>query len=109
MRRLLAGFCLAAVVMAQENPAARAARNWRETHERAILAEFMDLLAIPNVARDQPNIRRNASRIVALVEERGFKTQLLEEPGVPPVVFGRIDVPGAARTLVFYAHYDGQP
>ena len=30
-------------------------------------------------------------------------------PDAPPVVFGEIDTPGAARTVIFYAHYDGQP
>ena len=29
--------------------------------------------------------------------------------GAPSVVFGQIDVPGARHTIVFYAHYDGQP
>src|SRR5580704_11212086 len=100
---------LPALVLAQQNPAAVAARSWREGHERQILAEFMDLLAIPNLARDEPNIRKNAEAIVNLLEKRGVKTRLLEQSGVPPVVFGEIDTPGATRTLVFYAHYDGQP
>jgi acetylornithine deacetylase/succinyl-diaminopimelate desuccinylase-like protein len=100
---------LPALVLAQQNPAAVAARSWREGHERQILAEFMDLLAIPNLARDEPNIRKNAAAIVNLLEKRGVKTRLLEQSGVPPVVFGEIDTPGATRTLVFYAHYDGQP
>jgi len=30
-------------------------------------------------------------------------------PGGPPVVFGELTTPGATRTLIFYAHYDGQP
>jgi acetylornithine deacetylase/succinyl-diaminopimelate desuccinylase-like protein len=30
-------------------------------------------------------------------------------PGAPPAVFGELDTPGATRTLIFYAHYDGQP
>jgi acetylornithine deacetylase/succinyl-diaminopimelate desuccinylase-like protein len=30
-------------------------------------------------------------------------------PGANPVVFGEIRTPGATRTIVFYAHYDGQP
>ena len=30
-------------------------------------------------------------------------------PGGNPVVFGEIKAPGATRTIVFYAHYDGQP
>ena len=33
---------------------------------------------------------------------------MLETPGSPPVVVGQIRSPGATRTLVFYAHYDGQ-
>ncbi len=92
-----------------ENSAATAARNWREAHEQAILREFTDLLAIPNVASDAANIRRNADRIVDMLKRRDLATQLLEIPGVPPVVFGELRTPGAVRTIVFYAHYDGQP
>src|SRR5947209_293027 len=35
-------------------------RDYRRAHERQILAEFTQLVAIPNVASDAPNIRRNA-------------------------------------------------
>ena len=103
---LLALFGLAG---AQTNPAAQAARAWRETHERAILGEFMGLLALPNLARDAEGIRQNAAAVSALFEKRGVKTRLLEVPGAPPVVYGEILTPGAVRTIVFYAHYDGQP
>jgi hypothetical protein len=99
----------AATLLAQSNSAASAARSWRETHEIPILQEFMDLLALPDLARDDVNIRKNAAVIVKLLEKRNVKTQLLEVPGAPPVVFGEIATPGATRTLVFYAHYDGQP
>ena len=98
-----------AVASGQSNPAALAARHWREAHERAILAEFVELLAMPNLARDEAGIRRNAAAVSALLERRGVKTRLLEVPGAPPVVFGEIQTPGAKRTLIFYAHYDGQP
>ena len=98
-----------ALAFAQQNPAAAAARRWRQTHERPILAEFIDLLAIPNLASDDANIRKNAAAIVTLLEKRGVKAGLMEVTGAPPVVFGEIDTPGATRTLVFYAHYDGQP
>ena len=114
MRRLaipllaLAGLAGAQTV-AQNNPAAQAARAWRETHERAILGEFLGLLALPNLARDTEGIRRNAAAVSALFEKRGVKTRLLEVPGAPPVVYGEIPAPGATRTIVFYAHYDGQP
>src|SRR5215472_14865672 len=90
---------LAAVASAQQNPAAAAAREWRQSHERAIVAEFMELLAVPNLARDESNIRRNAAAIQALFEKRRVKTRLLEVPGVPPAVFGQIETPGATRTV----------
>jgi acetylornithine deacetylase/succinyl-diaminopimelate desuccinylase-like protein len=94
---------------AQTSPAAVAAKSYRQTHEHEIIAEYVKLLSIPNVASDAPNIRRNADLIVQMLERRGVKTQLLEVPDAPPVVFGEITKPGATRTLVFYAHYDGQP
>ena len=106
---MLVWLLLAGAAPAQQNPAAAAARAWRETHERPILTEFMDLLALPNLAREQTDIRKNAAAVSALLEKRGVKTRLLEVPGAPPVVFGEIATPGATRTLIFYAHYDGQP
>jgi acetylornithine deacetylase/succinyl-diaminopimelate desuccinylase-like protein len=90
---------LTSLVMAQTaaptNPAALAARQWRQQHERAIMDEFVALLAIPNIASDHANIQRNA--------------ELVSVPGGNPVVFGEIKTPAATRTIVLYAHYDGQP
>ena len=84
--------------------------NYRRAHEPEILAEFRDLLAIPNLASDSVNIRRNAAHVVRMLEKRGISTRLLESPsGGPPAVFGELQVPGASKTIVLYAHYDGQP
>ncbi len=82
---------------------------WRQVHERDILREFIPLIEIPNRASDAANIRRNADLILNMMQRRGIVTQLLELEGAPPVVFGEIKTPGAQRTLIFYAHYDGQP
>lgn len=110
MRRLAAfALLLAGLASAQSNPAARAAHEWRTQHERAIVGEFVDLLSIPNLATDGPNIRRNADAILALLAKRGINGRLLEVPDAPPAVFAEIRTPGATRTIVFYAHYDGQP
>lgn len=79
------------------------------SHETAILSEFVDLLAIPNLARDRTNIRRNADRLVAMLQQRGVTARLLELEGAPPAVFGELRALGATRTVVLYAHYDGQP
>jgi acetylornithine deacetylase/succinyl-diaminopimelate desuccinylase-like protein len=84
-------------------------RDWRQSHEQQIIEEFSRLLSIPNVASDGVNIRRNAEHIRALLERRGFEVQLLEVDGSPPVVFAERRSPAASRTLMVYAHYDGQP
>ncbi len=91
------------------NPAALAGRRWREQHERAIVDEFVSLLAIPNIASDQVNIKRNAEAIAAMLRKRGVEAKLVAAPNANPVVFGQIKTPAATRTIVFYAHYDGQP
>ncbi len=99
---------LAASVAAQTTPKA-AADQYRAAHEQQILQEFTALLAIPNVASDKPNIRRNAETLVQALEKRHVTAKLLEAPGANPVVYGEIKTPGAKHTIVFYAHYDGQP
>jgi len=104
---------LQAFLQAQSNPAAaiaaKAAKQWRQQHERAIVDEFVALLSIPNIAADRANIQRNADLIAKMMEKRGVTPKLVSVPGSNPVVFGEIKTPGATRTLVFYAHYDGQP
>jgi len=86
-------------------------REYRRTNEHKIAREFLSLLAIPNVASDTPNIRKNAELIVEMMKQRGLSPRLLEgqSPNVPPLVYGEWKTPGASRTLILYAHYDGQP
>jgi acetylornithine deacetylase/succinyl-diaminopimelate desuccinylase-like protein len=84
-------------------------RQWRQANEHALLREYVDFLAIPNVARNEADIRRNAAHLVEMMRRRGLNPRLLESEGSPPAVYGEWTVPGATRTLVLYAHYDGQP
>ena len=105
----IAFFLLTLAVANAQNPASQAARQWRQQHERAIMDEFVALLAIPNIAADRANIQRNAETIARMMEKRGIAAKLVSVPGGNPVVFGEIKTPGATRTVVFYAHYDGQP
>src|SRR5688500_7697808 len=80
---------LAAPLAAQPSAdgARRAARAWREAHEAAIVRELADFLAIPNLASDSVNIRRNADHLVAMLERRGVSARRLEAPGSPPAVY----------------------
>ena len=105
-------FATAAGVGAQDTGAAAraAARGYRLSHESEILDEFVQLLSIPNLASDSAGIRRNAGYLMQMLARRGFtNTKLLTVPDGPPAVYGELPSPGATRTLVLYAHYDGQP
>ena len=84
-------------------------REYRVQHEGAIVRELAEFLAIPNVASDEANIQKNAARLVEMLKARGVETELLPIAGRGPVVFGKLMTPGAKRTVIFYAHYDGQP
>jgi acetylornithine deacetylase/succinyl-diaminopimelate desuccinylase-like protein len=86
-------------------------REYRRANEHRILQEFTTLLAIPNVASDVVNIRRNASHIFQMMKDRGLNPRLLEtaNQNSPPAVYGEWNTPGATRTILVYAHYDGQP
>ncbi|MGH9601534.1 MAG: M20/M25/M40 family metallo-hydrolase, partial [Terriglobales bacterium] len=101
---------LGSTALAQDPAALRdQVRAYRIRHQAAILRSYADLLAIPNRANDSANIRRNAEHIAGLLRARRVETRLLEHPGTPPVVYGELRAPGATRTIVVYAHYDGQP
>ncbi len=94
---------------AQAQSAVEAARSHRQVHEAQILRDYADFLRIPNVASDSVNIRRNARHIQEQFAGRGVDLDLLSVDGAPPIVTGRIERPGATRTLGLYVHYDGQP
>lgn len=94
-------------------------RSYRIKNEPAIYNDFISFLEIPNVATDTENIRKNADFLFQLMNKKGIEhVQLLEaddknlpagSQSVPPVVYGEVNVRGAINTIVFYAHYDGQP
>lgn len=90
---------------------AEAIRRHVQASEGRILGELVALLRIPNPASDRVAIRRNAEALRGMMAARGLSPRFLEDAdsATPPAVFGEWRVPGATRTLVFYAHYDGQP
>jgi acetylornithine deacetylase/succinyl-diaminopimelate desuccinylase-like protein len=115
MKRLLLIFSLVlagtAAAFAQKAGESSGVREHVRASGHEILREFVELLSIPNVAGDRENIRRNAEHIAGMMRRRGLNPRLLEAKteGAPPAVYGELLTPGAARTIVFYAHYDGQP
>ncbi|MEW6130077.1 MAG: M20/M25/M40 family metallo-hydrolase [Acidobacteriota bacterium] len=113
MKRIALVICLSvfvfqSVIVINAQSKITSVRSFREAREVEILNEFADFLAIPNVASDSVNIRRNAEQLMRMMRRRGIETRLLEGNG-PPVVFGELKAAGATQTICIYAHYDGQP
>jgi acetylornithine deacetylase/succinyl-diaminopimelate desuccinylase-like protein len=74
------------------------------------LAEFLDLLAIANVADVPADIGRNAAFLKSAFEKRGFETRLLSNPADRPLVYAHLaSQTRGAKTVLFYIHFDGQP
>lgn len=112
MKRLILGSIAAlfTVTVAAAATVADQVRAYRVAHETQILEDFSRLLSMPNVATHVSDIEKNAAFITEALNQRGFRTKLLSAgPGTPPAIYGELAAPHAKRTVVFYAHYDGQP
>lgn len=108
---VLVALTLLGAAHAAPSPLQEKVRAWRVAHEREVIGEYLELLALPNISIDRANIRRNADFIVGMMKRRGIDARLLTvaSPNSNPVVFGEVKVPGATRTVMLYAHFDGQP
>ena len=77
-----------------------------------LVDEFKTFLSIPNVAVNPKGLQDNANWIKNYMQSKGIEdVSLLSLPNtqMPPVVYGEVKVPGVTETIIFYAHYDGQP
>jgi acetylornithine deacetylase/succinyl-diaminopimelate desuccinylase-like protein len=85
-------------------------QHYRLAHEAAIVGELTALTRLKSVAADPAGIAATAHALEDALKQRGFEvSELSTGSGSPPAVFGALKVPNAKRTVVFYAHYDGQP
>src|SRR5258708_29755756 len=108
MRFAGTGLLVLALFVPQAADLKTSVSTWVAAHQRQIVAELLETLGIPNGAAEKPNIRRNAEPLRVLLGRHGFASEILETTG-NPLVYGALNVPGAARTVLFYCHYDGQP
>jgi acetylornithine deacetylase/succinyl-diaminopimelate desuccinylase-like protein len=114
MKRILRGVCAFAFSAAAASPChgqSSPIRDYTRANDHRILEEFLTLLAVPNVASNAQGIAKNAALISQMMEARGLSPRLLYGPdkSAPPLIYGEWISPAARRTIVFYAHYDGQP
>ncbi|HEY5055455.1 MAG TPA: M20/M25/M40 family metallo-hydrolase, partial [Acidobacteriaceae bacterium] len=114
---LLAAALFTAVTAAAQTeplpPAPKIAQAYTAPRHDQLTGQFEEFLRLPNVAVDPAGLRRNAAYLLDQLRAHGIPATLLAAPelpeSVPPVVYGELKVPDATRTIVFYAHYDGQP
>jgi acetylornithine deacetylase/succinyl-diaminopimelate desuccinylase-like protein len=95
-----------------QSPEVLKIKKYGSENAGTIIKEFFTFLTLPNVAADPVGQQKNADFIMEMMAKRGIqKVQLLSAntAGVPPAVYGEVNVPGAKQTIIFYAHYDGQP
>src|SRR5476649_1711928 len=100
-------FVFACTLSAQSNQ--QKITDFRKANEEQIITEYLKFVAIPDETTDSVNIPINAAYIMEMLAKRGVKAELLKPAMGNPVVFGEVNVPGATKTIAFYAHYDGQP
>lgn len=110
MKMFFAALALAAGIgPAWSDDLSQQVRDYRAKHEAAIVGQLDELVRLQSVAASPDGLAATAARLESLLKARGFRTQQMTAPGGPPVVFGSFNTPGAKRTVIFYAHYDGQP
>ncbi|NNJ72642.1 MAG: M20/M25/M40 family metallo-hydrolase [Enterobacterales bacterium] len=110
MRNLIKLICLIVITHGlTANPdIEQVSESWIKKNGHTILNDFKELLSIPNVSSNQENMLKNAKWIEAYIAERGFKSEQIIVGGAPWILAER-KVKGATKTVLFYAHYDGQP
>ena len=105
-------FCIPLADSYAQSPETIKINKYVTENSGIIIKEFTEFLSLPNIASDTKSQQKNASFIMDMMKKRGIQNiQLLtaKTEGAPPVVYGEVLVPGAKQTLIFYAHYDGQP
>src|SRR5262249_59805484 len=70
-----------------------AVRAYIAQHRQEILREFEEFLAIPNVASDTNNIKRNADALSTMLKNRGLGVQTLNVEHAPPGVLAPFAAP----------------
>lgn len=109
---LLFFFTLFSIQGYTQSPEVLKVRTYCTAHQSEMFSEYISFLSIPNIAADTPNLQKSAAFIMDMMKKRGIqKIQLLtpKTTGAASSVYGEVIVPGAKQTLIFYAHYDGQP
>jgi acetylornithine deacetylase/succinyl-diaminopimelate desuccinylase-like protein len=87
-------------------------KNYNDKQRLTMLKEYMEFVSIPNTMNDREDLMKNADFVMNLMRKSGINNVKLlnaKTAGSIPSVYGEVLKPGAKKTIIFYAHYDGQP
>jgi acetylornithine deacetylase/succinyl-diaminopimelate desuccinylase-like protein len=105
--------CTASILLASFSSAAdlrSQVQQYRLAHEADIVGQIDALTRLKSIAADPAGLAATAQALQAALKSRGFEVSLLATgANSPPAVFGSFMTLKAKRTVLFYAHYDGQP
>ncbi len=85
--------------------------NYYDENEYSLLREYFDFIKLPNTFNDREQLNVNAEYIMGMLNKAGIEGKLLydKDKKSVPAVYGEVIHSPTAKTIVFYAHYDGQP
>lgn len=78
-----------------------------DARRESLIAELRKLCRQPSIAAQNVGMPETAQMVLRMMEDAGLAAEIVPTAG-HPVVYGERDV-GAARTILFYDHYDVQP
>lgn len=86
---------------------------WMQKHHEEIMRDYYALLRFPTIGADPERVSdcvACAEWICDFLKRLGFTAELVfQEPTLPPLVVAERPADEAARTVLFYGHYDVQP
>ena len=108
---VIALFAALPCIAQQPTPFRDAIDSYRRDHEPQIIHDLSSFLRHSKSGKRQTEHSPQRHCVtMAMMKTHGIAARLLESPsGAPPAVYGELLTPGATKTVVFYAHYDGQP
>ena len=82
-----------------------------DKNEYTLMSEYFEFLKLPNTFNDRQMLDVNANFILGMLKKAGIQGRLMYDKNKKsvPAVYGEYIHSPQATTIIFYAHYDGQP
>jgi acetylornithine deacetylase/succinyl-diaminopimelate desuccinylase-like protein len=84
------------------------AKDYIAKNKQRFLEELFILLRQPSISTRNEGVKEFAKLLSGNLKDLGIKARIIQTPG-HPMVFGELDGPPGAPTVLIYGHYDVQP